>query len=290
MNETDTLDLTVVVCTKNVENMVVDALKSVVENQPKDILFIDGNSTDRTVELSKPFITRMLKDPGRGLAIARNLGVDNATTKYVSFVGPDNIMPKGSLRRMIEYMEEHKCSGVSTRTVLRDKGSYIGWAQDIYKRKYTPGFKSVVGTPILFETEVIRKYKYNPFFTNSDDTDLCERMARDGHRFAIADVDCIEVGFTSLDFVLERWQRYGRGDCLFYTTYSGDWTFARKLKSWFHPFETEVIATFKQVKLWEFAAILPFLLFITGIRYFSWVRTAHRLKKKLHPIPGVAAK
>ena len=267
------LNLSVVVCTHNSEAMVADCLESVQKNYPKEVILVDANSTDRTKEIAKPFVDRVLEDGGKGLGNARNMGLDVAESKYVAFVGPDNVMPEGSLKKMIEYLQQYDCSIVSAMTKLPETDSYLGWAQNIYRAKYTPGYKDVVGTPTLFETEVLKKYRYDTFMTNSDDTDLCARMAIDGHKFAISDATVLEIGFTSMAAVLERWPRYGRGDCLFYKKHSKGWSITRKLRSYCHPFGTEFLTLIKSSGFLKSIAIIPFLILITGLRYYGWIRT-----------------
>jgi len=274
------LDITVVVCTYNSEAMISDCLESVRKNNPKEIILADANSTDKTREIAEPFADKILNDGGKGLGNARNMGLDAAKGKYIAFVGPDNIMPEGSLESMIEYLNEYRCSIVSAITMLRDTDSYLGWAQNIYRAKYTPGYKDVVGTPTLFETEVLKRYRYDPFMKNSDDTDLCTRMAMDGHKFAISDAVVFEMGFTSMDAVLERWTRYGRGDFLFYTKYSKEWNFGRKIRSYCHPFCTDFLSPIKSTGLFKTLPIIPFLILITSLRYYGWLKTRIIYKNK----------
>ncbi len=281
------LDISVVVCTYNSEEMVFDCLESVRKNNPKEIILVDANSTDRTKEIAKPFVDMVLEDGGKGLGNARNMGLDSAKCKYVAFVGPDNIMPEGSMKKMIEYLQQYNCSIVSAVTRLPETDSYLGWAQNIYRAKYTPGYKDVVGTPTLFETEVLKKYRYDTFMTNSDDTDLCTRMARDGHKFAISDAIVLEIGFTSMAAVLERWPRYGRGDCLFYKKYSHGWSITRKLRSYCHPFGTEFLTPIKHSSLLKGIAIIPFLILITTLRYYGWIRTLITHRKLFHARVGL---
>ena len=267
------LDLSVVVCTHNSEEMIKDCLDSIRKNNPKEIISVDANSIDKTKEIAEPFVDKILNDGGKGLGNARNMGIDAAKCKYIAFVGPDNIMPEGSLRRMIEYLNEYKYSIVSAITMLRDTDSYLGLAQNIYRAKYTHGYKDVVGTPTLFETEVLKKYRYDPFMKNSDDTDLCTRMAMDGHKFAISDAIVFEMGFTSIEAVLERWTRYGRGDYLFYKKYSKEWNIWRKIQSYCHPFRTDFLSPIKSTGVFKSILIIPFLILITSLRYYGWLKT-----------------
>lgn len=278
--KTQTLNISVVVCTHNSEATIKDCLNSVKKNHPREIILVDAGSVDKTREIAKPFVDKILNDEGKGLGNARNMGLEGAKGKYIVFVGPDNIIPEGSLKRMIAYLRGYNCSIVSAMTKLQDTDSYLGWAQNIYRTKYTPGYKEVVGTPSLFETKTLKKYKYDPFMKNSDDTDLCTRMAKDGHKFAIADVVVFERGFSSIKAVWERWTRYGRGDCLFYKKYSKDWNIIRKFQSYSHPFITDFLMPVKSVGILKSLPIIPFLILITSLRYYGWLKTIIKYKLK----------
>ncbi|PIR06973.1 MAG: hypothetical protein COV55_00930 [Candidatus Komeilibacteria bacterium CG11_big_fil_rev_8_21_14_0_20_36_20] len=278
--EDELLDLSVVVCSYNCEEIIEGCLSSVKENNPKEIILVDAGSTDKTTEIARPFVDKIVNDSRKGLGNARNIGLDAAECKYIVFVGADNIMPQGSLIKMIEYLEKYKCAIVSAITMLSETDSYLGWAQNIYREKYKPGYKNVVGTPTLFLREVLKKYRYDTFMTNSDDTDLCTRMAKDGHKFAISEAICYEKGFASIGAIIDRWIRYGRGDCLFYKKYAKNWSISRKLKSYCHPFMTDFITPFKSSGFVKDIAILPFLILITYLRYYSWLKTALFFKKR----------
>ena len=267
------LDLTVVVCCYNSEKMIEECLMSVKKNLPQKIILVDGGSFDKTRSIARKYVHEIVDDQAKGLANARNLGIDKTSTKYVCFVGPDNIMPEGSLSKMIDYLEKHNCSIVSALTVLRDTDSYWGWAQNIYrKKKYLPGYKDVVGTPTLFRTTVAKKYKYDVFMKNSDDTEICTRMGKDGLLFAISDAHCYEIGFDDFSAVVERWTRYGRGDYLFYYSQKDNWGLFRKLKSYLHPFIHDFYVPLSGIKLSETACI-PFLGMIVVLRYYGWFKS-----------------
>jgi glycosyltransferase involved in cell wall biosynthesis len=269
-----TLDLTVVVCNFNMGMQLKDCLDAVQENQPASIVFVDAGSTDNSVEIAANYTDRILFDEGRGLANARNMGIDAAETRYVAFVGPDNIMLPGSLAAMIQTLEESGSAIVSAVTILRDTGNYWGWAQNAYRiARYKPGIKPVVGTPTLFNSKLAQRYKYSTFMKNSDDTEICERMKRDGHHFAIADTQCYEIGFDTWAAIWERWTRYGRGDYLFYTLMKGEWSLFRRFKSFLHPLEAELVSPLTNMTKPSDILFLPFLLIIVTLRYFGWLRS-----------------
>ena len=268
------LDVSVVVCTKNSEFNIEECLQSVRENEPREIILVDSHSTDRTIEVAGKYTDVILYDPGKGLAIARNIGIDHASGKYICFVGPDNIMPPGSILKSISHLEKNKYVGVSPLTLMADPNkNRIAWALNAHRKaRFYPGEWDVIGTPHIFRAEVLKKFKFDPNFTNSDDTDLCARLINDGFSVGICDVIVYEAGFENFRSINERWSRYGKGDFLFYSKYSPSWSIKRKIYSITHPLRNELIFPFRRTPLRERFLLLPFLVLITTIRYISWLR------------------
>ena len=85
-------NVSVVICVKNVEKIIEPCLKSILENNPKEIIVIDGQSHDRTKEIAQLFNAYVFSDEGKGLSYARRLGVIKSQGEYVLFLGPDNII------------------------------------------------------------------------------------------------------------------------------------------------------------------------------------------------------
>jgi len=265
-------DISVVICTLNAERMIVECLQSIKENSPLEIILVDGKSTDRTVELAEEYVDQVLYDEGKGLGAARNLGLEAVKGEYVISVGPDNVMPLGSLEGLKNFLIENGYSLVSPQTQLQDISSYLGWAQDQYKRRRIQGENTIVGTPMLGITRIMKEYEFDPEVIYADDTDLCERMRKDGHRFGIAPTICYEIGSSSLPYVFRRWKMYGDSDYNFYKKYAGGWNLWRKLRSFFHPFYTGIVDPVQKHGIFHSVPLLPFLLFVTTIRYYGWGR------------------
>jgi len=72
-------------------------------------LVVDGNSTDRTVEVAKEMGAKVLfqEGSGKGLAIAQAIKHINPDVKYVVFIDADFTYPAGYLPEMIRILEEN---------------------------------------------------------------------------------------------------------------------------------------------------------------------------------------
>jgi len=82
-------------------------LREVLENPT--YLVVDGNSTDRTVEIAKEMGADVLfqEGSGKGDAIAQAIGYVDSDVKYVVFIDADFTYPAEYLPEMIRILEEN---------------------------------------------------------------------------------------------------------------------------------------------------------------------------------------
>ncbi len=72
------------------------------------ILVIDGNSTDKTVEVGKKLGARVVYQDGQGKGDALAKGIECMDrVKYVVFIDADFTYPAGHINEMIHILEEH---------------------------------------------------------------------------------------------------------------------------------------------------------------------------------------
>ncbi len=265
-------DVTAVVCTWNAVVSIEECLLSLRKNGVREIIVVDAGSNDGTREVAKQLADRMLDDPGKGLALARNTGIAECQTKYVVNVGADNIMPPESIAKMLKAMSKHGWIGVSAVTLLKDtRGKYFVSSMNLYKMaRYVPGERTVIGTPTLFESNVLQKHPYDPAMTHSDDGELCNRLGGMGFRFGIADVEVFEIGFETFGSIIERWSRYGKSDFETFSKYAPQWNWFCKLQSLLYPLRKELVEPFLKIRGLKRIYVLPFLILITLIRYYYW--------------------
>jgi len=276
------LDISAVVCTWNSEDTIGPCLQSLRDNGVGEIILVDADSDDRTREIAKPLADKIVTDPRRGLAMARNTGIAEATKTYVINVGSDNIMPPGSLKTMLACMKTGGYSGVSAMTLLENAdATYLSWAMNQYKiARYFPGERSVIGTPTLFPTRLLKEVPYDNSMSFSDDADLCTRLARGKHRFAISDAIAYESGREDMASVCARWKYYGQSDWEIYSKESPGWSWKRKLSSLTYPLRMELVKPFFGIPGKGRFKALPFLVLITAVRYRYWLYYALHGKRR----------
>ncbi|NLX12130.1 MAG: glycosyltransferase family 2 protein [Phycisphaerales bacterium] len=101
--------ITVIVPCRNAEGTLAEAMESVFAQsvKPLEILLIDDQSTDRSVEIARSFgpTVRVLKNPARGPGAARWLGVLEAKGKFIAFIDADDVIEPSKHERQLAILE-----------------------------------------------------------------------------------------------------------------------------------------------------------------------------------------
>jgi len=103
--------ISVIVPTLNSADTIRDALSSIFSNElPRrlfEVLIMDYNSTDSTVEIAKEFPTRVYNCEKRGHGTARNLGIREAKGEILCFTDSDCVVESNWLTKILEFLESH---------------------------------------------------------------------------------------------------------------------------------------------------------------------------------------
>ncbi len=257
---------------------IEQCLLSLKEAGVGQIIVVDANSTDGTQELALKYADIVLEDPGIGLGNARNVGIAQSVEPLVLNLGSDNIMPPGELEKMISYLELGNFQGVSAQTrVVGD--NYVSHGLNAWRQgRFPEGERPIIGTPTLFDGELLRQNPYDSQRKFSDDSELCERWSCTFQaRFAISDAFCLEVGKSNWEEVRIRARMYGVSDAeVFKQGSNSGWSVTRKAKSLLHPLKADFIIPIRHIKHPSDLKAIPFLGYFTTLRYQGWLRT--RLK------------
>jgi len=108
-------DVTVIIPTYNEEKGIGPTLNELHEVLNESYyLVVDGNSTDRTVEIAKQMGADVFvqNGKGKGHAIAQVLNHVNSNTRFVVFIDADYTYPTKTIPEMIEILEKHPRVGM----------------------------------------------------------------------------------------------------------------------------------------------------------------------------------
>ncbi len=102
--------VSVIIPVYNGEKYLAHAIESVLSQsyQPIEIVVVDDGSEDRTAEIARSYSqAQYVFQANRGVAGARNSGVQAASGEWVTFLDHDDIMLPASLQGRMDYLSAH---------------------------------------------------------------------------------------------------------------------------------------------------------------------------------------
>jgi len=248
----------------------------------EEIIVVDASSTDGTRAVADRLANLVLTDPGTGLGNARNIGIAQSTKPLVLNMGSDNVIPAGQLEIMIEALIKQKLHGVSAQTII-EGDNYISKGLNAWRAgRFPPGATTVIGTPTLFQGDLLRSNPYDPTRVFSDDSELCGRWIREFNAsFAISAAYVLEIGKTTWKEVQVRCRMYGLSDLeVFRQGRSDGWSNRRQLQSLTYPARVDLFRPLSRLGFPRALSVMPFLMTFTGLRYASWARASLKVGKR----------
>lgn len=258
--------------------MLIKCLKTVRQNSPREIIVVDGMSTDGSYEIAKQYADKILSDDGKGLSYARKIGVEVAVGRYVLNMGPDNILPSGFLSEVVRLSGVYSYQGTGVQTRVETiETRWDQWLDDWWQYMMEiPGPREVIGTPSLFERRLLNEEPFNENTIGCDDTDLCWRLRGRGYSLGIVPLAVYDSPNQKWSDIYRKFMLYGQGDANFYALYSSIWGLRRKLYSLTHPLRHFIRGIKWTITNKKTMSLYMFFILITAIRYYGWATTVYR--------------
>lgn len=114
--------LSSIIIAKNEEEMIADCIDSL--SFCDEIVLIDNNSTDRTVEIAKHLGARIIKGETDDFSELRNTGLKNAKGKWILYVDADERVTEALKQEIIEKI--HEKNPLFNAYSVRRKNFYLG--------------------------------------------------------------------------------------------------------------------------------------------------------------------
>jgi glycosyltransferase involved in cell wall biosynthesis len=205
-------DLTVVVPVRNAARLLPECLASVSREGPSQIVIVDGNSTDGTLDIARRYSTIIISDAGRGLPVARMLGAQAARTRYVALIDADVVLPEGSLARLLE---EFTAGGYTAlQAGLHSVGGPGYWGRALAEHHRSGRSKNWFGVvATIFERETLLTVGFDQRFVSGEDIELRWRLAQDGRRIGVSTTTIVTHRFDgdSFSFARDQFEMDGHG-------------------------------------------------------------------------------
>jgi glycosyltransferase involved in cell wall biosynthesis len=205
------LDVSVVVPVRNAEALLEDCLKSIARAEPRELIVVDGQSTDRTRAIARAFTDRIFDDGGRGLPVARLMGADAATSKRVALVDADVVLPDGSLEALLDEFELDGYAALQAGLHSVGRGDY--WSEALADHHRTGRSRHWFGlVATVFDRDELLRTGFDDRFRSGEDIELRWRLEAGGRRIGVSRRTVVEHRFEpGWDFARRQWRMDGRG-------------------------------------------------------------------------------
>jgi glycosyltransferase involved in cell wall biosynthesis len=205
------IDVSVVVPVRNAESMLADCLDSIVRQEPREIIVVDGNSVDRTLEIAARYPVTVLSDGGRGLPAARMIGARAATSRYVALVDSDVVLPAGALERLRSELVANGYDALQAGLESTSGPGYWGRALAHHHRSgRSKHWFGLVAT--VLEREKLLAFGFDSDFVSGEDIDLRWRLRKQGARATVSETTVVSHRFgDSFAFAKGQWLADGEG-------------------------------------------------------------------------------
>jgi glycosyltransferase involved in cell wall biosynthesis len=205
------LDLSVIVPARNAEHLLGDCLRSIAWSSPREIIVVDGESSDGTVDVARRHGARVLSDGGRGLPAARLLGAEAATSPWVALIDADVLVGDRDLPRLLD--EARREGYAALQAGLRSVSGDGYWGQALVQHHRTGRSKDWFGVvATVFERETLLRHGFDARFLSGEDIDLRWRLRDAGAKIGVSRTTVVEHRFEDTwEFAKGQWLADGHG-------------------------------------------------------------------------------
>jgi glycosyltransferase involved in cell wall biosynthesis len=106
------VEIDVVICTRNSEDILMQCLNSIFEEIPVcNLIVLDGFSTDKTLHIIDSYKDKFnikLIQTKAALGKSREIGIKNVDTEWFAFIDSDVILRHGWFREINDYISDSK--------------------------------------------------------------------------------------------------------------------------------------------------------------------------------------
>ena len=204
-------ELSVVVPVRNAEDLVDDCLAAIARARPREIIVVDGLSSDRTVERARRHPVTILSDDGAGLPVARLLGARAARTPYIALIDADVVLHDGALEQLAREFVDGGYTGLQAGLQSVSGEGYWGRALAHHHRSgRSRDWFGVVAT--IFERETLLRHGFDERFSSGEDIDLRWRLQKTGAKLGVSRRTVVEHRFgDTWEFAKGQWLADGHG-------------------------------------------------------------------------------
>ena len=121
------LPITIIVCTLNEEKNILNCIDTIIKNNIDELIIIDGNSTDNTINLINNLQNHKIKifklNYGN-LIEQRFIGAHKSKNELIGFVDADDRLEPDCFQKLKDELANYKASSVTAEMVSFEKSNF----------------------------------------------------------------------------------------------------------------------------------------------------------------------
>ncbi|GEM_PF-5845926 len=157
-----TIETSILILTKNEEKNIGKCIESILSsNYPGnkyEIILVDSNSEDRTIEIAKNYGIKIYKLSRGSIGTALNIVLEKSNGIYCFKVDGDSIVPPDFIKDAIEILKkERNTAAVTGKRIENNKNNLVGqmYAMRFAKDKF--GYISTLGGNFIFNKNIVKR-------------------------------------------------------------------------------------------------------------------------------------
>lgn len=205
-------EVSVVVPARNAAAWLGECLASINSQGPREVIVVDGCSTDATVQIARSFGAQVISDEGQGLPAARMLGVRSALCDVVALIDADVVLPPGSLGRLLGEFDAGGFDGLQFGLASEADGPGY-WGSALAWHHNNSRVRSWFGVcATLIRRDVLLSVGFDDSFRSGEDVELRIRLEKAGYRLGVSPTTVVRHRFAdSFAGARDQWQQDGAG-------------------------------------------------------------------------------
>ncbi|HXW85618.1 MAG TPA: glycosyltransferase [Candidatus Binataceae bacterium] len=223
--------VSVVICAYNAERTMRPCLESLTRlTYPNyEVVIIDDGSRDKTAEIAMDFPQfRLIRQPNKGLSVARNVGMHAARGEIVAYTDSDCVADPHWLTLMVRAMTESGFDGIGGPNYAPHEDGRIEGCVAASPGAPAPvllgasAVEHLAGCNMVFTKEsLLRVGGFDPQFTSAgDDVDMCWRLLDAGYRLGYCPAAFVwHFRRNSIKAYYGQQRGYGRAEAMLYSRY-----------------------------------------------------------------------
>ncbi len=189
---------------KYVEKCIESLLAQTYPKENMEWIFVDGMSTDRTLEILRryveryPDLMRIIANPKRNVPCAMNLGIEGSRGKYLVRLDAHSSYAEDYISKCVYYLEntdaenvggvaETKAVGTVGKAISKMLSSKFGVGNSQFRTNGKSGYVDTVPFG-AFRREIFRKYGgYDERLIRNQDNEMNFRIRKNGGKIYLSD-------------------------------------------------------------------------------------------------------